>query len=106
MLGLIVALLVIWLIVACIGIAIKGLLWLFDVDQDIAFKRGQPCRRTCIELRDRLPGERNMLQRKLIASAAQGRLGGMLGDAGELVAGRQESDQRLIVRDRLGRGSQ
>ncbi|MGH3783742.1 MAG: hypothetical protein ACRDRO_24755 [Pseudonocardiaceae bacterium] len=31
MLGLIVALLVIWLIVACIGIAIKGLLWLFVV---------------------------------------------------------------------------
>jgi hypothetical protein len=29
MVGLIVALLVIWLIVACIGIAIKGLLWLF-----------------------------------------------------------------------------
>lgn len=29
--GLIVALLVIWLIVACIGIAIKGLLWLFVV---------------------------------------------------------------------------
>ena len=31
MVGLIVALLVIWLIVACIGIAIKGLLWLFVV---------------------------------------------------------------------------
>jgi hypothetical protein len=31
MIGLIVALLVIWLIVACIGIAIKGLLWLFVV---------------------------------------------------------------------------
>jgi hypothetical protein len=31
MLGLIVALLVIWLIVACIGIAIKGLLWLFVI---------------------------------------------------------------------------
>ena len=29
MVGLIVALLVIWLIVACIGVAIKGLLWLF-----------------------------------------------------------------------------
>jgi hypothetical protein len=28
MLGLIVALLVIWLLVACIGIAIKGLMWL------------------------------------------------------------------------------
>jgi hypothetical protein len=31
MLGLIVALLVIWLIVACIGIAIKGLFWLFVI---------------------------------------------------------------------------
>jgi hypothetical protein len=31
MVGLIVALLVIWLIVACIGIAIKGLLWLFVI---------------------------------------------------------------------------
>lgn len=29
--GLIVALLVIWLIVVCIGIVIKGLLWLFFV---------------------------------------------------------------------------
>ena len=85
---------------------VEGLLWLFDVDEDIAFESGQPCGRTCIDLRDGLPGERDILQSKLIASAPPCRLGGTLSDAGQLVAGRQQPDQRLVVRDRLGRGSQ